>query len=122
MASPMLAVAGMTVEALTKLVVTENKAAGSDLAHVSIVNNGSECCVSGPIEALVHLREQIAKGSAESGSQARVPYSLRKPETTTSFLRVSAPFHSPVCASAEAAIAEDAKRVGFTLGTLAIPV
>lgn len=120
--SPMLAVTGMTVDTLTKLVITENKAAGSDLLSVSIVNNHQECAVSGPPDSLVHLREQIAKMSAETGSQARVPYSLRKPETSTAFLRVSAPFHSPACASAVAPITADAARVGFTLGTLAIPV
>ena len=60
--------------------------------------------------------------SAEEGTQARVPFSSRKPETTTSFLRVSAPFHSKACAGALAAIAADAARVGFSLGELAVPV
>ena len=60
--------------------------------------------------------------SAEEGTQARVPFSSRKPETTTSFLRVSAPFHSQACAGALAAIAADAARVGFSLGELLVPV
>lgn len=120
--SPMLAVTGMTADALRKLVVTENKAAGAELATVSIVNNSKECAVSGAPDALLHVRDQIAKMSAEVGSQARVPHSLRKPETVTTFLRVSAPFHSPLCAPAVDKIAADAQRIGFKLGILAVPV
>ena len=78
--------------------------------------------MSGPIDALVQLQAQIAKMSADAGSQARVPFSSRKPETSTSFLRVSAAFHSPTNAPVVATIVADAKRVGFELGTLATPV
>jgi fatty acid synthase subunit beta len=60
--------------------------------------------------------------SAEAGTQARIPFSSRKPETTTAFLRVSAPFHSAACAPALTAIAADAARVGFELGALTAPV
>ena len=48
---------------------------------------------------------------AHYGAQGRVAFSNRKPVVTTSYLRVTAPFHSAMATQAAAKIGEDVARL-----------
>jgi len=61
---------------------------------ISIINETKAIVVSGASSSLLRLVDDVTKASAPAGSQSRVPFSLRKPETRCIFLPVSSPFHS----------------------------
>eukprot|EP01052_Picozoa_sp_SAG31_P039235 SAG31_NODE_5400_length_2559_cov_2.225610_3_plen_226_part_00 len=94
---------------------------------VALINGPSACVVAGQPRALEAFQTAIMAEAADpaNGSQARTPYSQRKPEITTAFLRTTAPFHSgAMAAAAVTASSADAARLGLVVpGTaLTIPV
>ncbi|KAH9257778.1 holo-[acyl-carrier-protein] synthase [Batrachochytrium salamandrivorans] len=135
MQSPMLAVSGLTepqlamqiqralveLKTLNELTIKAG-GKGSKLAleestetlpplHISLVNAHKACIVSGKPKALLALRENLAKLSAQPNSQGRIPFSNRKPEITTTFLQVSAPFHCALNAPWMDSVNQDWERV-----------
>ena len=147
--SPMLSVTGLTPVELRKLIAATNEKlrrtaevlaeqetskvghrasdqgepAPVPQVYLSLVNGITDCVVSGPPKALEALQAAVAKASVKPGeSQNRVPYSKRLPDTSTAFLKVSAPFHCPMNADKVAVILADAARVGLKLSPSDLPI
>lgn len=111
--SPMLSVRGLPLKVLQRAVDTYNKGAdprGGKALKVGLINGTDAGVVVGAVEACftfsAGLLRQIPPATE---SQGRVPFSQRKPEYSFEFLKVTAPFHSPVIANASSHIMEDAK-------------
>ena len=93
--------------------------------HVSLVNGYNDFVVSGHPKGLVSLREMLQKMSAKRGeSQARLPFSQRKPLVESGFLDVSAAFHCSINDSIVEALMGDVGRLGLELSSsmLQVPV
>ena len=125
----MLAVLGLKPDALEALVATTNKRLKLDAQSgmsVSLVNTWDGFVVSGKPESLSALLSAIEKESATPDEpQGRVPFSKRKPVVTTSFLKVTAPFHSgAMAAGASAQILADVARMSLSVSgaSLKFPV
>ncbi len=94
---------------------------------IALVNGESppNLVVSGHPIDLHKLQSLLATIQADAAdSQVRVPFSKRKLEFSTSYLPVTAPFHSPLLAAAIPLIRADLARLQITLSAkdLAIPV
>lgn len=148
--SPMLSVQGMSEATLlkafkeaTKLAVQketmmakfstsskDDKAApnASQRLGIALCNGTDDYVVCGEPKDLRMLRKVIVSMSAEVGkeAQARVPFSKRKPVTQTTFLRMTAPFHSALNVEAFEQVAAWAASSAFgqelAQRTLRIPV
>jgi hypothetical protein len=94
---------------------------------LALTNGLSATVVSGRSAHLAALAAALVAARAPAGDdQSRVPFSSRKPSLRLAFLRVSAPFHSPLLAEAVAAAVADAEAAGLgdvlARGALAVPV
>ena len=83
---------------------------------ISLVNGLSSAVISGRPAHVAFLLTALDKVRAPPGvDQARVPHSQRKPVLRTSFLHVSAPFHSPLLAAAVDLAIGDCRRAGLRM-------
>jgi hypothetical protein len=81
-----------------------------------ILTGHSAAIVSGDPVSLHALRVALAQIQApgnDAQSQARIPFSQRKPVFSASYLPVSVPFHTPLLTGAVDLILNDCKRLGM---------
>ena len=93
--------------------------------HVALINGHDDFVVSGHPKGLLSLRDVIEKLSAKSGiSQARIPFSKRKPVTNVGFLDTTVPFHCAMNEEAADLISSDLERLGLFISSssLLVPV
>jgi len=146
LSSPMLSVVGLPPAALAKVVDKANaelrsksaataKAGPASVAaqaelesssnplHLSLVNGPVSCVVSGRPAALQALQAVLEKlGPAGGASQARVAFSKRRPEVSSSFLPTASPFHCELNRGAYERIMQDVARLGVDAALAAQPM
>jgi len=115
--TPMLSVRGLPHEYLSKAVSKYNEVFddenSSKAIRVGLINGMENCVVVGQEESLYAFRAALERQFPPAQvSQARVPYSERKFEYAVEYIKVTAPFHSPVLAKAVPHILKDAGRSG----------
>ncbi|KAL1636886.1 hypothetical protein SLS56_000980 [Neofusicoccum ribis] len=120
----MLSVRGLRKPEVQKL-VDQCNAQLPENAHVYIAlqNTQENFTVVGPMRSLRGVCLHVRPLQAQEGvDQSRVPYSKRKKTIRTSFLPISAPFHSPYLAQAATRIKEHAASCSFSAASMAVPV
>lgn len=121
--TPMLAVNGLPVELVAKLL---SRAALSSKVEISLVNSETSVVLSGEPASLALLQSKLLQQQTQSAPVPRsaIPFYKRKPVVATRFLNVTAPFHFSRMENAEKLILEDVKRMGLTMmaSHLSIPV
>ena len=146
LSSPMLSVVGLPPAALAKVVDKANaelrsKSAAtakagpasvaaqaelessSDPLHLALINGPASCVVSGRPAALQALQAVLEKlGPAGGASQARVAFSKRRPEVSSSFLPTASPFHCELNRGAYERIMLDVARLGVDVALAAQPM
>ena len=107
--SPMLSIAGLTLEELQPHVTETNRhlPAISQL-HVSLHNGPKTFVVTGPSRALFGLVTSLRKVKAPNGlDQSKTPFSQRKPVFSIRFLLVGVPYHSKYLDGVADTVAEE---------------
>lgn len=90
---------------------------------VALQNTQENFTIAGPARSLRGLCLYIRPLQAQDGvDQSRIPYRKRKKAIRTSFLPISAPFHSPYLAKAAERIKEHAATCRLSAAGMAIPV
>ena len=121
-ASPMLSVANIPLRQLESCIERANDHLNvGDRMSVSLINADSGFVVSGPERTLFGLIKLLNSISSKD-SQARVPFSKRKPCPTIRFLPITIPCHSPLLDEAAAVIVEDLKDLNIPSSALNLPV
>ncbi|KAF0719350.1 hypothetical protein As57867_001093, partial [Aphanomyces stellatus] len=117
--SPMLLVRGLPEAALRKAVAGTNaklRLQDARALQVSLVNDTAAMVVTGQPDVLALLKQTLEKVSASPDeSQARIPFSKRKPVIAFTPLATSVAFHHTGLVPAQAAIEADLARLGLTV-------
>jgi fatty acid synthase subunit beta len=120
--TPMLSVRGLPHQVLSKAVSKYNEAFKADedcskLVRLGLINGTDNCVCVGSEESLYAFAAALQRQLPPAkDSQARVPYSDRKFEYAMEYLKVTAPFHSPMLAEAVPEIMRDAGTSGAFTG------
>ncbi|KAH9130220.1 hypothetical protein LEN26_008717, partial [Aphanomyces euteiches] len=126
--SPMLLVRGLPQASLKKAVDAVNaklKLKDSRAIQLSLVNEATAIVVTGLPEFLAQLKATLEKISASPDeSQARIPFSQRKPIISFVPLNVSCAFHNIALSPAQHLIEADLKRINLSIpgSSLLFPV
>lgn len=122
--TPMLSISNITRRHLDVSITRLNQSLPTvNHAHISLVNSASNFVVSGHERTLAALIQLLKSGAAKEGaSQARVPFSSRKPSPSMRFLPVTIPCHCNLLDAAVPLIEEDLKEVSISITDLRIPV
>lgn len=123
-ASPMVSVSNTEQRHLDSHLALLNKALpAANRAHIALVNSSSNFVVSGPERTLAALISSLKADSAKDAqSQARVPYSQRKPSPTIRFLPITIPCHCSLLDEAVPLIDEDLQGLSIRSSELRVPV
>ncbi|KAK8091779.1 fatty acid synthase subunit beta [Apiospora hydei] len=123
-ASPMLSISSMEQSQLDSHLARLNRTLpAANRAYISLVNSSSNFVVSGPERTLAALISSLKAASAKDAqSQARVPYSQRKPSPTIRFLPITIPCHCPLLDEAVPLIDEDLRNLSIRASELRVPV
>lgn len=94
--SCMLRVHNLDLDSLTRVVDKINHhLPDSERVELALINGSRNFVLGGPPAALYGVSRFLRRIKAAPGvSQARIPFSQRKPEVTTSYLPISVPFHT----------------------------
>jgi fatty acid synthase len=113
--TPMLSVKGTNQKTLEKIIATLKEAGiTSNEVVIAVKNTNEHFIVSGYPSDLAILVEEIEKTSAASKKELEKKLTGGSPlEVVTEFLDVTAPFHSPLLASASLQVQEWAAQVGL---------
>jgi fatty acid synthase subunit beta len=120
--TPMLSVRGLPQQVLSNAVSKYNEAFKADencskTVRVGLVNGTDNCVVVGQEESLYAFAAALQRQlPTPKDGQGRVPYSDRKFEYAMEYLKVTAPFHSPMLADAVPLILKDAGTTGAFTG------
>ncbi|KAK8076212.1 beta subunit of fatty acid synthetase [Apiospora phragmitis] len=123
-ASPMLSISNIEQRQLDSHLARLNKTLpAANRAHVALVNSSSNFVVSGPERTLAALISSLKAASArDAQSQARVPYSQRKPSPAIRFLPITVPCHCSLLDEAVPLIDEDLRGLSIRASELRVPV
>ncbi|KAF2998032.1 beta subunit of fatty acid synthetase [Neopestalotiopsis sp. 37M] len=122
--TPMLSISNINQQYLESSLNTLNQSIpDANHAHVSLVNSVSNFVVSGPVRTLAALIQSMRAGAAKEGqSQARVPFSQRKPSPNFRFLPITIPCHCQLLDAAVPSIDSDLSGINIKSTDLKIPV
>ncbi|KAK7937721.1 uncharacterized protein PG986_014589 [Apiospora aurea] len=123
-ASPMLSISSLEQRQLDSHLARLNRTLpAANRAYISLVNSSSNFVVSGPERTLAALISSLKAASAKDAqSQARVPYSQRKPSPTIRFLPITIPCHCPLLDEAVPLIDDDLRSLSIGASELHLPV
>ncbi|KAK7990686.1 fatty acid synthase subunit beta [Apiospora arundinis] len=123
-ASPMVSISNLEQRQLDSHLSRLNKTLpAANRAHIALVNSSSNFVVSGPERTLAALISSLKAASAKDAqSQARVPFSQRKPSPTIRFLPITIPCHCALLDEAVPLIEEDLRDLSIRSSELRIPV
>ncbi|KAH8590940.1 acyl transferase domain-containing protein [Bisporella sp. PMI_857] len=95
----------------------------SEQVSIALINNSQNFVIAGPPKSLYGLSVKLRQSKVAFGiSQAKLPFSKRKPVFSHSFLPITAPFHSKYLEPATALILDDVKDIIITGRSLRISV
>ncbi|RLL99566.1 hypothetical protein CFD26_107307 [Aspergillus turcosus] len=122
--SCMLRVHGLSLDVLTEVVDKVNHHLPQcKQAELALINGPRNFVLGGPPTTLSAVSRCLRRITASPGvSQARVPYSQRKPEVTISFLPISVPFHTSHLSTACTLVLHDLRDMYLARADLRIPV
>ncbi|CEJ57912.1 hypothetical protein PMG11_06588 [Penicillium brasilianum] len=122
--SCMLRVHGLSLDVLTKVVDKVNhQLSQCDQAELALINGPRNFVLGGPPTTLYAISRCLRRIAAPTDvSQARVPYSQRKPEATISFLPITVPFHTSHLSTACSLVLHDLRDMYLARGDLRISV
>lgn len=123
-ASPMLSISNLEQRHLdTHLARLNRTLPAANHAHIALVNSASNFVVSGPERTLAALIASLKAASAKDAqSQARMPYSQRKPSPAIRFLPITIPCHCALLDEAVPLIEEDLQGLSIRASELRVPV
>ena len=121
---PALSVRGLPRGALDTHIETINRHLPEDRhVAISLVNSATNLVVTGPPLVLYSLNLQLRRVRALADRErSGPPLGPRKPNFTTQFLPISAPFHSPYLTEAIERICQDLRETKISAKELQIPV
>ncbi|KAI9505404.1 acyl transferase domain-containing protein [Coemansia spiralis] len=96
---PMVSVQGVSKQALTELISKFNKSqtAVVEQVHLAVVNTFDSFIVAGELSAASRFARYLHSQSAQPDEdQARLPFNRRRPVISTSYVGITAPYHSPL--------------------------
>ncbi|KAK8022512.1 hypothetical protein PG993_013279 [Apiospora rasikravindrae] len=122
-ASPMVSISNIEQRQLDSHLARLNRTLPiAKRAYICLVNSSSNFVVSGPERTLAALISSLKAASAKDAqSQARVPYSQRKPSPTIRFLPITIPCHSALLDEAVPQIDEDLRGLSIRASELHVP-
>ncbi|KAK6086189.1 fatty acid synthase [Seiridium cupressi] len=122
--TPMLSVSNITRRHLNDTIAKVNHSLpATNRAYIGLVNSASNFVVSGPERTLAALIQSLKSGAAKEGqSQARVPFSQRKPTPNIRFLPITIPCHCDLLNAAVPLIEADLSEINLKAADLRIPV
>ncbi|KAK8015932.1 hypothetical protein PG991_008820 [Apiospora marii] len=123
-ASPMLSIANLEQRQLDPHLARLNaRLPPANRAHIALVNARASFVVSGPERTLAALVASLQAASVKDGqSQARVPYSQRRPAPAIRFLPITVPCHCGLLDAAVPLIEEDLRGVSLRASELRVAV
>jgi fatty acid synthase subunit beta len=121
---PMLSIRDYPVSKVHEFVDEINSQLAADSqVEVALVNGPHNVVVAGPPLSLHGLNVWLRSFKAPAkGSQARIPFSKRKPEFTNRFLPITAPFHSSYLMEVASVVMQDLEGFSITGDNLRIPL
>ncbi|KAJ2669644.1 fatty acid synthase alpha subunit Lsd1, partial [Coemansia sp. RSA 1085] len=124
---PMVYVRGISKDALCSLITDFNCTRQSEAEHVhlAVVNSYDQFVVAGTVLSTVKLVRFLNKKSADPAlDQSKIPFNLRRPVITASYVDITVPYHCELLASSVDVIAAMAADKGWLLDAadMQIPV
>ncbi|KAF7512381.1 hypothetical protein GJ744_001949 [Endocarpon pusillum] len=118
--TPMLNVSNCSYSTLQKLIDAVNEYLDPvERIGIGLINGPSNIVVCGPILSLCALNTSIRQVKVSPGlDQSKIAFSTRRPEITSRYLPISAPFHSPLLEEACAAAIRDLSDIQIHSGNL----
>ncbi|KAJ5421094.1 hypothetical protein N7465_003613 [Penicillium sp. CMV-2018d] len=122
--SCMLRVHGLSLDALHAVMYKINsQIPDSEKVELALINGPRNFVLGGPPAALYSVNRYLRRIKAAPGiSQARVPFSQRKPDVATSYLPISVPFHTSHLATACMLTLHDLRNIYLARSNLHISV